>query len=161
MVNKIEPYILSQRQGLPLEIKVEMSRTRIKSWYKSWNGEVYISFSGGKDSTVLLHLVRSCYPDVEAVFVDTGLEYPEIRNFVKTIDNVTWLKHKKTFKEVLDVYGYPVISKENAQKINEIQTTKSEKLRMKRLNGDEKGNGKLSKKWKFMLDAPFKISHKC
>lgn len=68
---------------------------------------MYVSFSGGKDSTVLLDLVRSEYPNVKAVFVDTGLEYPEIRSFVKTFDNVEILKPKKNFKQVIQEYGYP------------------------------------------------------
>lgn len=49
------------------------------------NGQVYVSFSGGKDSTVLKHLVDSMYEDVPSVFVNTGLEYPEIQRFVKNI----------------------------------------------------------------------------
>lgn len=43
--------------------------------------------------------------------------YPEIRNFVKEFDNVTWLKPKMNFKEVLKTYGYPVISKEVSNKV--------------------------------------------
>ena len=62
---------------------------------------VYVSFSGGKDSTVLLHIVREMYPEVEAVFVNTGLEYPEIQQFVKTFDNVTILRPKMRFDEVI------------------------------------------------------------
>ena len=96
-----------------------------------------------------------------AVFVDTGLEYPEVREFVKTIDNVVWLKPKMVFTRVLEKYGYPVVSKEVAQKISEIRNTKSDKLRNKRLHGDKKGNGKISEKWKFLIDAPFKISDRC
>lgn len=72
---------------------------------------------GGKDSTVLLNLVRQIYPNIEAVFVDTGLEYPEIRNFVKTFENVTWLRPKKTFKQMINEYGYPFISKEVSDKV--------------------------------------------
>ena len=70
------------------------------------------SFSGGKDSTVLLHIARQMYPDIKAVFVDTGLEYPEIRSFIKTFDNVDWVRPKKHFKQVCEEYGFPIISKE-------------------------------------------------
>ena len=69
---------LRQKQALPLEAKIIASKQRIKEWYEYWNGDVYVSFSGGKDSTVLLDLVRRVYPDVPAVFSDTGLEFPEI-----------------------------------------------------------------------------------
>ena len=104
---------LRQFQAMPLEVKVALTKVRIRDWV-SYYGEdgVYVSFSGGKDSTVLLHIVRELYPNVSAVFVDTGLEYPEIREFVKTFDNVTWLKPKMNFKKVIEKYGYPLISKE-------------------------------------------------
>ena len=103
---------LQALQALPLNIKVQKTKQRIREWYEHWNGEVYVSFSGGKDSTVLLHIAREMYPDIKAVFVDTGLEYPEIREFVRTFDNVEWLRPKKTFKQVVTEYGYPFISKE-------------------------------------------------
>jgi 3'-phosphoadenosine 5'-phosphosulfate sulfotransferase (PAPS reductase)/FAD synthetase len=157
----MEYWQLKQRQSLPLEVKIQLSQQRIREWYNKWEGNVYVSFSGGKDSTVLLHLVRELYPNVPAVFVDTGLEFPEIRDFVKTIDNVEWLKPKMGFKSVIEKYGYPVASKETAQKISEIRHTHSEKLKNKRLYGDDKGNGKISEKWKILIDAPFEVSHKC
>jgi 3'-phosphoadenosine 5'-phosphosulfate sulfotransferase (PAPS reductase)/FAD synthetase len=139
-----------------------MSKRRITEWYDHWEGEVYVSFSGGKDSTVLLHLVRELYPDVEAVFVDTGLEYPEIRDFVKTIDNVTWIKPKMPFNKVIEKYGYPIISKEQALFINQYMTTRSEKLRRYRWEGCPlNGSFKISEKWKHLTKAPFKISEKC
>ena len=104
---------LKMRQAMPLEIKVRMTQQRIREWVNEFGEEgVYVSFSGGKDSTVLLHLVRDLYPNVPAVFVDTGLEYPEIREFVKTFDNVEWLKPKMNFKQVIENLGYPFISKE-------------------------------------------------
>lgn len=60
-------------QAMPLDIKVAMTKTRIREWVKVWGTDgVYVSFSGGKDSTVLLHIVRELYPSIEAVFVDTG-----------------------------------------------------------------------------------------
>ena len=104
---------LKMRQSLPLDVKIRMSQLRIREWIDEFGEDgVYISFSGGKDSTVLLHLVREINPNIPAVFIDTGLEYPEIRQFVKGFDNVTWLKPKMTFKQVIQKYGYPFISKE-------------------------------------------------
>lgn len=104
---------LKMRQALPLEAKIRMTENRIREWVSEFGVDgVYISFSGGKDSTVLLHIARRIYPDMKAVFVDTGLEYPEIRQFVKKFDNVDWIRPQMTFKQVIEKYGYPFISKE-------------------------------------------------
>ena len=108
---------LKQKQSMPLKAKIIMTENRIRGWYNHFNGNVYISFSGGKDSTVLLNIARSIYPDIKAMYVDTGLEYPEIREFVKTFDNVDIIRPKKSFYQVIKEYGYPVISKEVAEKI--------------------------------------------
>ena len=70
-------------QSMSLEMKIQKSIAKIIEWYERHDGKVYVSFSGGKDSTVLLHLVRSFYPDVPAVFVNTGLEYPEVVEHAK------------------------------------------------------------------------------
>ena len=105
-------------QALPIDIKIRKTENRIREWYDYYCGDVYISFSGGKDSTVLLDIARKIYPDIEAVYIDTGLEYPELREFVKSIDNVTWLKPEMNFKKVVQTYGYPIISKEIANKVH-------------------------------------------
>lgn len=109
---------LKQLQQLPLDVKIKKTEQRIHEWVDRFGIDgVYVSFSGGKDSTVLLDIVRRLYPEVVAVFVDTGLEYPEIREFVKTFDNVEWLRPEKTFKQVIFEYGYPFISKEVSQTV--------------------------------------------
>jgi len=94
---------------------------------------VYISFSGGKDSTVLLDIARKLYPNIKAMFIDTGLEYPEIREFVKTFENVDWIKPKLTFRKVIEKYGYPFIGKEISNCI--YGARKGSKTRLKRLQG--------------------------
>ena len=109
---------LQMLQALPLKDKVEMTKERIKAWVDHFGlDHVSVSFSGGKDSTVLLHIAREMYPDMKAVFVDTGLEYPEIRDFVKTFDNVDWIKPKMNFRQVIEKYGYPFISKEVSETV--------------------------------------------
>ena len=138
-----------------------LTEVRIREWYDHWDGDIYVSFSGGKDSTVLLHIARSIFPSISAMFVDTGLEYPEIREFVSTIENVTKVKPEMPFKQVIEKYGYPIISKEQAQYIRQYRTQKSEKTKDTRWNGNKYGRGKISEKWKFLVDAPFKISEQC
>lgn len=151
-------------QAWSLERKIRVTQTRILEWYKRFDGNVFVSFSGGKDSTVLLDLARRVCESIPAVFVDTGLEYPEIREFVKSIPNVEWLRPKYPFFQIIEKYGYPVISKEVSNVIEGAR--KGQQYRFKRLNGEliDK-NGKPSihncDKYKYLLDAPFKISDKC
>lgn len=166
MEQKVKSWQLRQRQAQPLEIKIQMSLQRIQRWHEHWGGKVYVSFSGGMDSTVLLHLVRSVYPNIPAVFVD-DLPYPEIKEHVKHTDNVTIIRPKKRFPQVIAGYGYPVISKRNAQYIHEVQVangdTPTKRLRLTGI----KSNGEFSKlsmipiKWQYLCDAPFKISDRC
>lgn len=107
---------LRQFQALPLTAKITMSKNRIYAWYEHFDGKVCVSFSGGKDSTVLAHLVHSIFPEVPLVFANTGLEYPEIQAFAKKM-GAEFVRPKMSFSEVISTYGYPIISKENAEAI--------------------------------------------
>lgn len=108
---------LKELQSLPLYRKIMITQTRIMDWYQHYDGNVCVSFSGGKDSTVLLHIARQLYPDIPAVFSNTGLEYPEIQRFVKSFDNVDIVTPSMNFGEVISTYGYPIIGKEVAEAI--------------------------------------------
>ena len=159
-------------QSMPLDIKVALTKQRIREWV-SYYGEdgVYVSFSGGKDSTVLLHIVREMYPDIEAVFVNTGLEYPEIQKFVKSFDNVTILRPELKFYDVIKKYGYPIISKEVSECVYQGRialNNNAEKYsyRLKMLFGtakDKNGNKSLfnKEKYKPLLYTDFVCSHHC
>ena len=147
---------LAKLQALSLDDKILYSTVKIKEFYLAHKGKVYISFSGGKDSTVLLHLVRSIYPDVPAVFIDTGLEFPELREHVRTIDNVTWIRPKKSFRQIILDCGYPVVSKQVAKVVDQAQ------------RGQPNGIHRLSfegrygfQRYAFLKDAPFKVSDRC
>lgn len=154
-------------------------------------GQVYVSFSGGKDSTVLKHIVDSMYSDVPSLFVNTGLEYPEIQKFVRDVkmgkydcfnSNVEIVRPEMQFNEVLKQYGYPVVSKEVSNTIygarNSIEKgVYSHRLCKLGISRDEYGglkdDGKFDyegslknstyrqDKWKFLLDADFRASSYC
>ena len=155
---------LAELQALPLEEKVLRTQTRIIEWYLKHKGMVYVSFSGGKDSTVLLHIVRQIYPDVPAVYCDTGLEFPEVKEHVKRFENVVILRPKMSFREVLEKYGWCYPSKDVANKV--YYAKRGAYWALNRLSGYnmDGSDSKFSeryKKWAFLVDAPFQISDKC
>lgn len=104
MENRHQDWELRQMQGLPLALKVRKTQLRIREWYDHFDGEVYLSFSGGKDSTVLQHIIKAMRLDIPSVFIDTGLEYPEVRKFaIENADVV--LKPEMNFRQVILTYG--------------------------------------------------------
>lgn len=168
----METWQLKQLQSLSLAAKVDRARRRITEAYHRYDGNIYVSYSGGKDSEVLLDLVWKDFPDVPAVFVDTGLEFPEIKEQVRSHgDRVTWLRPEMSFKQVLEKHGYPVISKKMAQYIREVQQayrkgrrdTATCRLRLTGVTtaGKLSPLGRISDKWQFLCEAPFKVSERC
>jgi len=161
---------LKMLQSLPLEVKIQKTRLRIQEFAEEFGEDcVYAAFSGGKDSTVLLHILRQMYPGLPAVFADTGLEYQGLRQFVKHYEHVTWVKPEITFKEVVIQYGYPVIGKEVASYVWVARHAKEgpyKQGRLERLEGtNRRKDGNLSiynrPKYRFLLDAPFELSDIC
>ena len=158
---------LRQYQAMPLSAKVRLSEVRIREWYEAFDGMVYVAFSGGKDSTVLLDLVWSLYPNVPAVFADTGNELESVLEFVRSYeDRVVWVKPKMTFEQVVEKYGYPVISKRISDYVNRLRRTKSAQV-VRRLTKGQNADGspspmsKIPSKWQFLKDAPFDVTNKC
>lgn len=164
---------LRQMQSLPLEAKILMTQRRIRDWVDYWHGDVYVSFSGGKDSTVLKHIVDGMYDDIPAVFVNTGLEYPEIQTFVRDVkagkydcfnSNVEIVRPEMRFDEVVKRYGYPVISKDISLRIGYAQKGRPWALNaVKGLNNDgtESEFKQRYKRYAYLVDAPFLISNNC
>ena len=124
-----------------MERKIQISQARIIEWYNHWHGNVVVSFSGGKDSTVLLHLVRSIFPDVKAVFSNTGLEYPELQRHVMSIENVDIVRPSMRFDEVISTYGYPLIGKEVAEAIYYARRIRSQTGNVERERAGERWSG--------------------
>ncbi len=157
---------LKYMHAQPLTVKILMTEQRIVEWYEHFKGNVYVSFSGGKDSTVMLDIIRKIYPNVPAVFANTGLEYPEIVSFVKTISNVENIHPKIPFHKVIKNNGFPIIGKEQAKYIREVQSGTTEYTESKRRGMVPGHNGSpvgaVSKKWHFLMDQQeIKVSEQC
>lgn len=163
---------LQELQAMPLEEKIGKTKMRIFDAIRRFDTDgLYVSFSGGKDSIVLHHIVAEFEMElfgelrIPRVFCDTGLEYPQLVENIKKMfegsDILQIIKPTKSFLEVLKVYGYPVISKEQSDYIYRCRTSPSESVRNRCLNGTAKGGFKISEKWKYLVDADFRISDKC
>ena len=97
----------------------------IKATDKKYDLEhnAYLSFSGGKDSTILHHLLDMALPNnnIPRVFIDTGIEYQKIREFVlelaKSDNRFVFIKPSKPIRQTLDKVGYPFKSKQHSHNI--------------------------------------------
>lgn len=165
MISRIE---LDQMQSLPLRLKIIKTVARIGEWYDAHDGMIYVSFSGGIDSTVLADITRRLYPVVPLVFANTGNELPEILSFVNTFSNVVQVRPKHGMRWVFETHGYPVVNKSVSKSLSRYRTAKDDVQReLRKWGGINPTSGKVQrmgvipKRWHFLIDAPFKISDKC
>lgn len=142
-----------------LSEKISIAENNIGEWYEYWEGAVYIACSGGKDSIALTHIAHKLYPDIPTVFCDTGLEYPDVRESAISKHNSIRLKPDMKFGKVIEKYGYPIISKDVADKVEQINTSTSY-IRNLRLTNYINGAA-LPIKYHYLIEAPFKVSGKC
>ena len=109
----------------------------------------YLSFSGGKDSTILHHLIDIALPGnkIPRVFIDTGIEYNSIREFVMSLakqdDRFVILKPSKPIRKVLEEFGYPFKSKEHSLRVYQFNRGSNVNYIKKYINGYDI-NGKKS-----------------
>ena len=84
-----------------LEMHISDALMRIRRDYERTDGQIYLSFSGGKDSTVLAELIKMADLPTNIAFVysDTGIEFDAIKNFVKYYDypNLVFSKPRKPY----------------------------------------------------------------
>lgn len=159
---------LYERRKLSLDKKIALSIERIREWYEAWDGSVSVSYSGGKDSSVLLWLVRSVFPEVPAVFCHTGLEYPEVVEQVLSTPNTIIIRPKLHFQEVINRYGWPIASKKLARGINILRHPTDKNQNIYRLYdqginrfGQQVNGRRVSNCWRFLVKAPFDVSDHC
>lgn len=104
-----------------LDLKVTNAQHRIEDLYHATGGHCYHSFSGGKDSTVILSLIKQCQElgtisDIPAVFSNTGIELRATVDFVNWVKanwypSVEIIRPEVTFDWVLKNKGKPMVSK--------------------------------------------------
>jgi len=164
----MELYELRQMQSLPLHLKIHKTCARIQEWYDAHEGNVYVAFSGGLDSTVLVDITHRLNKWIPLVFSNTGLEYPEIVQFVKQHSPLNIVRPEHNYAWVVEHYGYPIISKRVSRYIRDCQHADENnknvvRLRLTGLNRQDVycPSMKLPEKWKYLIDAPFKISEQC
>ena len=159
---------LITRRNLPLTKKIDLSLERIHEWCEAWDNQVAVSFSGGKDSAVLLWLVRQVYPACKGIFVNTGLEYPEVVKLVKKTPNVYTVRPLIPFHKVVNQYGYPMVSKKVARGVKILKHPTGNNQNIVRLYdkginrfGEPVNGFKVPRRWRFLVSAPFEVSDKC
>lgn len=160
---------LKERQGWTLEQKIDHSLGTIDQFISRLNGQVYVGFSGGKDSTVLLDLCRIIKPNIKAVFCNTGNEYPDIVRFVRELKNtegynIDIIYPKLKPKEVFEKYGFPLISKETSDvlwRIKHRPNTLHARRGLGLMKGQTKYNGIVAEKWLWLKDEDFDVHCKC
>lgn len=87
----------------------------------------YISFSGGKDSTVLHYLIDLALPynKIPRVYADTGIGLNMVTDFVKELakhdERIIIIRPSLPVKETLEKYGYPFKSKHHSYMLEKYQ----------------------------------------
>lgn len=121
--------------------RLEVIKTTIKKYGEE---NFYLSFSGGKDSTVVHHLLDMALPGnkIPRVFINTGIEYLEIVKFAKKMaegdDRFVLIKPSKPVKETLEKYGYPFKSKEHSRKVRQYHHAKRKAYYERYITGKNK-----------------------
>lgn len=177
---------LKRFQSEPLDEKIQRSLAKIGEWYIRQQRQCYVSFSGGKDSTVLADLCAKWCELINEplylVFVNTGLEYPEIQKHVKFFAqwlrdkyeievNLEILRPEMRFDEVIKKYGYPIIGKEVAESVSQARKALARNdgtytYRLKKMRGellDKNGNPSQfnQQKYEQMMYTDFEASATC
>lgn len=156
---------LQERQQWTLDQKIYHSLEVIDNFITRMDGKVYLAFSGGKDSTVLMHLCEMVKPDILCVLVNTGCESPSILKFVREMKeeghNIMTIRPKMTPRQVWAKYGFPLVSKKQAQMIHSVRMNPNTKRSRKALGLEGETIFLISKKWQYLIDVPYETSDMC
>lgn len=184
---KVTPQELAIRLSWPLEVKIKWAVGRLAEFIIEMDGQVYNTFSGGKDSRTVKDLIDGIYdgrfghylpphilkkvlsyPKPTDAFCNTGLEFPEIVKYIKSFEGVEILKPKMGFTRVISEIGVAIGSKKIARMIMDLRKPTEKNAASRHLyltgikrDGTTSSHFKLPKIWHKLIDAPFKVSNKC
>lgn len=144
---------------------------KIQSINQQYNLEsnAYLSFSGGKDSTVLHYLLDIALPgnNIPRVFINTGIEYNYVVDFVKELaskdSRIQIINSGVNIKQMLEKEGYPFKNKEHSLKVGEYQKGSRAKfiLYYKEMTGKSKFACPKSLLYQYSDKFKIKLSDKC
>lgn len=155
-----------KRQSWSLEQKIDHAIGTIEDFISKLGGveHVYVSFSGGKDSTVLYWLARKIYPDIKAVFINTGNEFPDIVKFVRKMKNegmnIDIIYPKLKPNEVIAKVGFPLLSKQRSRQLRYMKHH-PESLVAKRAVNAEHSIQRVPDKYMYLAEERFDVSDEC
>lgn len=168
--NQIKIMQLRNYQAMPLGAKIRRTEHLIREWYEAHDGLVYLARSFGKDSDALADIIYRMYPDIPHVFANTGNELDSVIEHMQEElykgYPIVVVKPKMTFWEIVNKYGWPVISKRMSDYIGRVRRTTSDTVRRRHLLGQKKDGSpspksKISNKWQYLINAEFKTTNKC
>ena len=153
---------LTKRQQWPLAQKIDHSLGVIDAFASHFNGQVYVSFSGGKDSVAMLSLVELVIPNVKCMFVMTGCESPSVCRFVRDqqqYHDIEIIRPQKKLKQIFAEYGFPLVSKQTAHDIECVRRNPyCESSRNKLWRGNRYA---IPERWMYLLNEPYQVSARC
>lgn len=153
---------LQQRQAWTLPQKIDHSLGVIDQFASHFDGKVYVSFSGGKDSVAMLSLVEMIIPRVPAVFVMTGCESPSVCRFIREQrehHDIEIVRPEKTMKQIFAEYGFPLVGKEISYDISTIRKNPYTPTARRKLWLANPYH--IPEKWLYLLNEPYMVSDRC
>ena len=153
---------LRERQQWTLQQKIDHSLGVIEAFNAHFDGQVFVSFSGGKDSCVMLSLVEMVLPQVPVVFIMTGCESPSVCRFIRQQQErhrIEIIKPEKTLRQVFSECGFPLVSKEVS---HDIQAVRRNPYCQSSRNKLWLGNPHhIPERWMYLLNEPYEVSDRC
>lgn len=158
---------LASLRAMPLEAKIIQTKHLIQEAISTFGEDhCYISYSGGKDSTVLSHIAKQMYPNILHLFANTTNEYPETLKHIQweinenhtniiTVYPIDSKGEMWNFKKVVERYGYPMFSKRVSNAIRTYQHAKTNRTKQNSIDYIERN----FRKYKDYMELP--ISDKC